>query len=203
MIKKKDVILSAVCICLGAGIGFGTKSVLMEEKEQEPAVSEVQKQRNSTKDDSEEKTKLVDAEQKEAPERYTEPAVRYIKVMKSGSSTDIYYERLDKVKDILSDSMYETLSPEMSKEEIQAEKEQAAKVDKDSITKTKITDTRYSYRWKKEGSYEVSVIYTQRVTRGDFSDQERYLCRMEVTKKDKRYIITNIYEDSALSDGLY
>ena len=115
----------------------------------------------------------------------------------------IYYERLDKVKDILSDSMYETLSPEMSKEEIQAEKEQAAKVDKDSITKTKITDTRYSYRWKKEGSYEVSVIYTQRVTRGDFSDQERYLCRMEVTKKDKRYIITNIYEDSALSDGLY
>ena len=192
MIKKKDVILSAVCICLGAGIGFGTKSMLMEEKEQEPAVSEVQKQRNSTKDDSEEKTKLVDAEQKEAPERYTEPAVRYIKVMKSGSSTDIYYERLDKVKDILSDSMYETLSPEMSKEEIQAEKEQAAKV-----------DTRYSYRWKKEGSYEVSVIYTQRVTRGDFSDQERYLCRMEVTKKDKRYIITNIYEDSALSDGLY
>ena len=54
--------------------------------------------------------------------------------------------------------MYETLSPEMSKEEIQAEKEQAAKRDKDSITKTKITDTRYSYRWKKEGSYEVSVI---------------------------------------------
>ena len=184
MIKKKDVILSTVCICLGAGIGFGTKSMLMEEKEQEPAASEVQKQEVSEKDDSEEKTKLVDAEQKEAPERYTEPAVRYIKVMKSGSSTDIYYERLDKVKDILSDSMYETLSPEMSKEEIQAEKEQAAKADKDSITKTKITDT-------------------QRITRGDFSDQERYLCRMEVTKKDKRYIITNIYEDSALSDGLY
>ena len=203
MIEKKNIILPAICICLGAGIGFGTKSMLMEEKKQEPAASEVQKQRNSAKDDSEEKTKLVDAEQKEAPERYTEPAVRYIKVMKSGSSTDIYYERLDKVKDILSDSMYETLSPEMSKEEIQAEKEQAAKVDKDSITKTKITDTRYSYRWKKEGSYEVSVIYTQRVTRGDFSDQERYLCRMEVTKKDKRYIITNIYEDSALSDGLY
>lgn len=203
MIKKKDVILSTVCICLGAGIGFGTKSMLMEEKEQELAASEVQKQEVSEKDDSEEKTKLVDAEQKEAPERYTEPAVRYIKVMKSGSSTDIYYERLDKVKDILSDSMYETLSPEMSKEEIQAEKEQAAKADKDSITKTKITDTRYSYRWKKEGSYEVSVIYTQRITRGDFSDQERYLCRMEVTKKDKRYIITNIYEDSALSDGLY
>ena len=193
MIEKKNIILPAICICLGAGIGFGTKSMLMEEKEQEPAASEVQKQRNSAKDDSEEKTKLVDAGQKEAPERYTEPAVRYIKVMKSGSSTDIYYERLDKVKDILSDSMYETLSPEMSKEEIQAEKEQAAKV----------TDTRYSYRWKKEGSYEVSVIYTQRVTRGDFSDQERYLCRMEVTKKDKRYIITNIYEDSALSDGLY
>ncbi|MFR1702042.1 MAG: hypothetical protein ACLSWD_15835 [Clostridium sp.] len=203
MIEKKDIILSAICICLGAGIGFDMKSMLMEEKEQEPTASEIQKQENSVKDDSEEKTKLVDAEQQEAPEHYAESAVRYIKIMKSGSSTDVYYERLDKVKDILSDSMYETLSPEMSKEEIQAEKEQAEKADKDSITKTKITDTRYSYRWKKEGSYEVSVIYTQRVTRGDFSDQERYLCRMEVTKKDKRYIITNIYEDSALSDGLY
>ncbi|MCR0262535.1 hypothetical protein MKC73_01295 [[Clostridium] innocuum] len=203
MIEKKDIILSAVCICLGAGIGFGTKSMLMEEKEQEPAASEVQKQEVSEKDDSEEKTKPVDAGQKEAPEHYTGPAVRYVKVMKNGSSTDIYYERLDKVKDILSDSLYETLSPEMSKEELEAEKEQADKIDEDSVTRTKVTDTQYSYRWKDEGSCEVSVIYTQRVTRGDYSDLERYLCRMEVTKKEGRYIITDIYEDSALSDGLY
>ena len=91
----------------------------------------------------------------------------------------------------------------MSKEELEAAKEQTEKVDKDSITETRITDTQYSYRWKDEGKYEVSVIYTQRVTRGDFSNQERYLCRIEVTKKEERYIITNIYEDSALSDGLY
>ncbi|WP_259316681.1 hypothetical protein [[Clostridium] innocuum] len=134
---------------------------------------------------------------------YAASAVRYIKAINTGSSTDIYYERLDKIKDILSESMYKKLSPEMSKEELEAAKEQTEKVDKDSITETRITDTQYSYRWKDEGKYEVSVIYTQRVTRGDFSNQERYLCRIEVTKKEERYIITNIYEDSALSDGLY
>ena len=91
----------------------------------------------------------------------------------------------------------------MSKKKLEAAKEQAEKVDNDSITEKRITYTQYSYRWKDEGNYEVSVIYTQRITRGDFSDQERYLCRMEVTKQDDRYIITNIYEDSTLSDGLY
>ena len=60
MIEKKDIILSAICICLGAGIGFDMKSMLMEEKVQEPTASEIQKQENSVKDDSEEKTKLVE-----------------------------------------------------------------------------------------------------------------------------------------------
>ena len=209
--KKNYVILALFCLGMAGWFGYGAGQASKDEIVPEPTrvkqkASSENKQQKETpqKDQNIEKTNQTACGQSiSEASAYAASAVRYIKAVKTGSSTDIYYERLDKVKDILSDSMYKKLSPEMSKEELEAAKEQAEKVDKDSITETRITDTQYSYRWKDEGNYEVSVIYTQRITRGDFSDQERYLCRMEVTKQDDRYIITNIYEDSTLSDGLY
>ncbi|KGJ51012.1 hypothetical protein CIAN88_23110, partial [[Clostridium] innocuum] len=157
--KKNYVILALFCLGVAGGFGYGAGQASKDEIVPEPTrvqqkASSENKQQKETpqKGQNIEKTNQTACGQNlsEAP-AYTASAVRYINVMKSGSSTDIYYERLDKVKDILSDSMYKKLSPEMSKEELEAAKEQAAKVDKDSITETRITDTQYSYRWKDEG----------------------------------------------------
>ena len=204
MIEKKDIILSAVCICLGAGIGFGAKSMLIEENEQKPAVSEVQQKEIPEKNDYYDSAKQAIAKQEvDNPASYADIAVQYIKTVKTGKSTDIYSDRLAKMKENISDSLYERLSPNMSEEEIEEERKQAENLDKDSITTTKVTDTDYSYKKIEDNIYEISVIYTQRISLAGNDSTQRYLCRMKVEKQDDAYVITNIYEDSMLSDGTY
>lgn len=204
MIEKKDVIISGVCICLGIGIGFGAKSMLMEKKEQKPTVSEVQEQETDEKNDYEDSEKPAVAEQEvENPAPYADVAVQYIKTVKTGKSTDIYSDRLAKVKKNISDSLYEKLSPNMSEEEVEEERKQAENLDKGSITTTKVTDTDYSYKKIEDNIYEISVIYTQRISLAGNDSTQRYLCRMKVEKQNDAYVITNIYEDSMLSDGTY
>lgn len=204
MIEKKDIIISAVCACLGAGIGFGAKSMLMEENEQKSAVSEVQEHEAPKKNNYEENAKPVVTEQEvDNPAPYADIAVQYIKTVKTGKSSDIYSDRLAKMKENISDSLYERLSPNMSEAEIEEERKQAENLDKDSIITTKVTDTDYSYKKIKDNIYEISVIYTQRISLAGNDSTQRYLCRMKVEKQDDAYVITNIYEDSMLSDGTY
>lgn len=137
------------------------------------------------------------------PDSYAEAAIRYIKIIKTGRSTDLYSDKLNKVKDILSDKMFDKLSPDMTEKEIEAEKEYIKKIDKDSVTTTKVTDINYSYYKRSSDTYEVTVIYTLRTLQGERNDLQRYLCRLYVNKSDKGYKITNIIEDSTLSDGIY
>lgn len=137
------------------------------------------------------------------PDSYAEVAIRYIKTIKTGKSTDLYSDKLNKVKDILSDGMLDKLSPDMTEKEIEAEKEYIKKIDKDSVTTTRVTDINYSYHKRNNKTYEVTAIYTLRTVQGDRNDLQRYLCRLYVEKNDKGYKITNIIEDSTLSDGIY
>lgn len=137
------------------------------------------------------------------PDSYAEVAIRYIKTIKTGKSTDLYSDKLNKVKDILSDGMLDKLSPNMTEKEIEAEKEYIKKIDKDSVTTTRVTDINYSYHKRNNKTYEVTAIYTLRTVQGDRNDLQRYLCRLYVEKNDKGYKITNIIEDSTLSDGIY
>lgn len=137
------------------------------------------------------------------PDSYAEVAIRYIKTIKNGKSTDLYSDKLNKVRDLLSDKMLDKLSPNMTEQEIEAEKAYIKKIDKDSVTTTRVTDIKYSYYKRDSNKYEITVIYTLRTIQGDRKDLQRYLCRLYVDKYDKKYRITNIVEDSILSDGIY
>lgn len=137
------------------------------------------------------------------PDGYADVAIRYIKTIKSGKSTDLYSDKLKKVKDILSEGLLDKLSPDMTEKEIEAEKAYIKNIDKDSITTTRVTDINYSYYKRNNNTYEVTVIYTLRTLQGDRNDLQRYLCRLYIEKADKGYKITNIIEDSTLSDGIY
>ena len=137
------------------------------------------------------------------PDGYADVAIRYIKTIKSGKSTDLYSDKLKKVKDILSEGLLDKLSPDMTEKEIEAEKAYIKNIDKDSITTTRVTDINYSYYKRNNNTYEVTVIYTLRTLQGDRNDLQRYLSRLYIEKADKGYKITNILEDSTLSDGIY
>ena len=137
------------------------------------------------------------------PDGYADVAIRYIKTIKSGKSTDLYSDKLKKVKDILSEGLLDKLSPDMTEKEIEAEKAYIKNIDKDSITTTRVTDINYSYYKRNNNTYEVTVIYTLRTLQGDRNDLQRYLSRLYIEKADKGYKITNIIEDSTLSDGIY
>ena len=91
----------------------------------------------------------------------------------------------------------------MTEKEIEAEKAYIKNIDKDSITTTRVTDINYSYYKRNNNTYEVTVIYTLRTLQGDRNDLQRYLSRLYIEKADKGYKITNIIEDSTLSDGIY
>lgn len=178
--------------------------MLIEENKQETAVSEAQKQEihkeNDYKDNANTSTK---GQEVEDPGSYADVAVQYIKITKTGKSTDIFSDRLEKVKDRINPSLYDRLSPNMTEQEIEEERKLAENLDKDSVTTTKVIDTDYSYRRKADNIYDVSVIYTQRIDIAGNSSTQRYLCRLEVEKQNNKYVITNIYEDSMLSDGIY
>ena len=52
------------------------------------------------------------------PDGYADVAIRYIKTIKSGKSTDLYSDKLKKVKDILSEGLLDKLSPDMTEKEM-------------------------------------------------------------------------------------
>ena len=196
---KRNIVIAVVSLAIGAGIGIEGSWLLLPSKSKQQV--QVTKEPAKVEEKSEgSKTQLDDVV---IPETYAETAIRYIKTIKSGKSTDLYSDRLNKVKNLLNDKMLDKLSPDMTAQEIESEKEYAKSIDKDQVTTTKITDINYSYFAKSDNKYEISVIYTLRTQQKDRNDLQRYLCRMDVEKNSDEYKITNIYEDSALSDGIY
>lgn len=197
--NKRNIVIAVVSLAIGVGIGIEGSWLMLPNKSKQQV--QVTKEPAKVEEKSEgSKTQLDDVV---IPETYAETAIRYIKTIKTGKSTDLYSDRLNKVKNLLNDKMLDKLSPDMTEQEIESEKEYAKSIDKDQITTTKITDINYSYFAKSDNKFEISVIYTLRTQQKDRNDLQRYLCRMNVEKNSDEYKITNIYEDSALFDGIY
>lgn len=134
---------------------------------------------------------------------YTEPAILYIKTTKTGKSTDLYLDRLKDVKDILSQEIYEKLTPDMSDDEIEEAKKHAADTDPSLVSATSILDTDVAYKKTQNDTYDIYIIYTMQTDRNAISSTQRYLCRLEVKSSNDKYLITNIFEDSILENGVY
>lgn len=135
---------------------------------------------------------------------YIKPCLQYLKAIKNGKSTDLSIDKINNIKAIMSEDLYHKLVPDLSDQELEIEREKAKSVDDKYITVSTLKEINTYYSKKDENKVEVAIIYTTDTKINDRHNSSRYLTRFEVTNNDeKNKIITNIYEDSLLSNGLY
>lgn len=200
--KHKVIVTGLFCISLAANAFLGFNVLTRSD---DTKLAESQKETEVSKEP--EKTEKEPVSEKQTVcsngKDYAKLALEYLDVVKNGDSTDIYVDRFSKMKGKMSESLYSKLSPAMSEENIEKERAKAKEVDPSLIVSNTLKDTSYYYQEVDENKYIVCVIYTIYTKQGDSTFDQRYLTRIEVSNENGKYMITNIYEDSLLSNGLY
>lgn len=198
---KKLILIITSSILLIASIGTNIYQYRYLEKLKNELISQVKQ----------EQIKCNDVEQEQLVEKHEDklesndinenikPCLQYLKATKNGKSTDLSIDKINNIKAIMSEDLYHKLVPDLSDQELELEREKAKSVDDKYITVSTLKEINTFYSEKGENKVEVAIIYTIDTKIDDRHNSSRYLTRFEVTNK----IITNIYEDSLLSNGLY
>ena len=130
-------------------------------------------------------------------------AERFVRVKSEGRSSDIFLDRIEPVKELLSDDLYQSLVPDLSKEELAAMRRESKRIKKEETTETQITSMDSAIDRIADDDFEVYVIYTAQMQHADRNDASRYLVRMRVQWSDGKAKIYKMIEESSLVNGFY
>lgn len=130
-------------------------------------------------------------------------AERFVRVKSEGRSSDIFLDRIEPVKELLSDDLYQSLVPDLRKEELAAMRRESKRIKKEETTETQITSMDSAIDRITDDDFEVYVIYTAQMQHADRNDASRYLVRMRVQWSDGKAKIYKMIEESSLGNGFY
>ena len=130
-------------------------------------------------------------------------AERFVRVKSEGRSSDIFLDRIEPVKELLSDDLYQSLVPDLSKDELAAMRRESKRIKKEETTETQITSMDSAIDRIADDDFEVYVIYTAQMQHADRNDASRYLVRMRVQWSDGKAKIYKMIEESSLGHGFY
>ena len=130
-------------------------------------------------------------------------AERFVRVKSEGRSSDIFLDRIEPVKELLSDDLYQSLVPDLSKEELAAMRRESKRIKKEEMTETQVTSMDSAIDRITDDDFEVYVIYTAQMQHADRNDASRYLVRMRVQWSDGKAKIYKMIEESSLGNGFY
>lgn len=130
-------------------------------------------------------------------------AERFVRVKSEGRSSDIFLDRIEPVKELLSDDLYQSLVPDLSKEELAAMRRESKRIKKEETTETQITSMDSAIDRIADDDFEVYVIYTAQMQHADRNDASRYLVRMRVQWSNGKAKIYKMIEESSLGNGFY
>ena len=130
-------------------------------------------------------------------------AERFVRVKTEGRSSDIFLDRIEPVKELLSDDLYQSLVPDLSKEELAAMRRESKRIKKEETTETQVTSMDSAIDRIADDDFEVYVIYTAQTQHADRNDTSRYLVRMRVQWIDGKARIYKMVEESSLGNGFY
>ena len=128
-------------------------------------------------------------------------AERFVRVKSEGRSSDIFLDRIEPVKELLSDDLYQSLVPDLSKEELAAMRRESKRIKKEETTETQITSMDSAIDRIADDDFEVYVIYTAQMQHADRNDASRYLVRMRVQWSDGKAKIYKMIEESSLGNN--
>ena len=130
-------------------------------------------------------------------------AERFVRVKSEGRSSDIFLDRIEPVKELLSDDLYQSLVPDLSKEELAAMRRESERIKKEETTETQVTSMDSAIDRIADDDFEVYVIYTAQTQHADRNDAIRYLVRMRIQWIDGKAKIYKMIEESSLGNGFY
>lgn len=130
-------------------------------------------------------------------------AERFVRVKTEGRSSDIFLDRIEPVKELLSDDLYQSLVPDLSKEELAAMRRESERIKKEETTETQVTSMDSAIDRITDDDFEVYVIYTAQTQHADRNDAIRYLVRMRIQWIDGKAKIYKMIEESSLGNGFY
>ena len=130
-------------------------------------------------------------------------AERFVRVKSEGRSSDVLLDRIEPVKELLSDELYQSLVPDLSKEELAAMRRESKRIKKEETAETQVTSMDSAIDRIADDDFEVYVIYTAQMQHADRNDASRYLVRMRVQWSDGKAKIYKMIEESSLGNGFY
>lgn len=193
--EKKTIVSAALLILAAATILWMNQPSETREKSQQSSTTI---QKKPTTEPSPQSAVPNDVE--EACKRAAE---RFVRVKSEGRSSDILLDRIEPVKELLSDDLYQSLVPDLSKEELAAMRRESKRIKKEETTETQITSMDSAIDRIADDDFEVYVIYTAQMQHADRNDASRYLVRMRVQWSDGKAKIYKMIEESSLGNGFY
>ena len=193
--EKKTIVSAALLILAAATILWMNQPSETREKSQQSSTTI---QKKPTTEPSPQSAVPNDVE--EACKRAAE---RFVRVKSEGRSSDIFLDRIEPVKELLSDDLYQSLVPDLSKEELAAMRRESKRIKKEETTETQVTSMDSAIDRIADDDFEVYVIYTAQTQHADRNDTSRYLVRMRVQWIDGKARIYKMVEESSLGNGFY
>lgn len=193
--EKKTIVSAALLILAAATILWMNQPSETRENSQQSSTTI---QKKPTTDPSPQSAVPNDVE-----ESCKSAAERFVRVKSEGRSSDIFLDRIEPVKELLSDDLYQSLVPDLSKEELAAMRRESKRIKKEETTETQITSMDSAIDRIADDDFEVYVIYTAQMQHADRNDASRYLVRMRVQWSDGKAKIYKMIEESSLGNGFY
>lgn len=193
--EKKTIVSAALLILAAATILWMNQPSETRENSQQSSTTI---QKKPTTDPSPQSAVPNDVE-----EACKSAAERFVRVKSEGRSSDIFLDRIEPVKELLSDDLYQSLVPDLSKDELAAMRRESKRIKKEETTETQITSMDSAIDRIADDDFEVYVIYTAQMQHADRNDASRYLVRMRVQWSDGKAKIYKMIEESSLGHGFY
>ena len=193
--EKKTIVSAALLILAAATILWMNQPSETRENAQQSSTTI---QKKPTTDPSPQSAVPNDVE-----ESCKSAAERFVRVKSEGRSSDIFLDRIEPVKELLSDDLYQSLVPDLRKEELAAMRRESKRIKKEETTETQITSMDSAIDRIADDDFEVYVIYTAQMQHADRNDASRYLVRMRVQWSDGKAKIYKMIEESSLGNGFY
>ena len=193
--EKKTIVSAALLILAAATILWMNQPSETRENSQQSSTTI---QKKPTTDPSPQSAVPNDVE-----ESCKSAAERFVRVKSEGRSSDIFLDRIEPVKELLSDDLYQSLVPDLSKDELAAMRRESKRIKKEETTETQITSMDSAIDRIADDDFEVYVIYTAQMQHADRNDASRYLVRMRVQWSDGKAKIYKMVEESSLGNGFY
>lgn len=193
--EKKTIVSAALLILAAATILWMNQPSETRENSQQSSTTI---QKKPTTDPSPQSAVPNDVE-----ESCKSAAERFVRVKSEGRSSDIFLDRIEPVKELLSDDLYQSLVPDLSKDELAAMRRESKRIKKEETTETQITSMDSAIDRIADDDFEVYVIYTAQMQHADRNDASRYLVRMRVQWSDGKVKIYKMIEESSLGHGFY